>query len=344
MAAWAESPYRAIGIYIGGENSACSQPNLTASWVSAQTAAGWHLIPTYVGLQAPTSACSSCAKLSASRATAQGEGGGRRGRRGGRGGDGPGQPDLLRHGGLLADRQRHRRRRSPSSRPGPKSCTRSATSPASTAAAPPGSPTSPTRSAPATSCPTTSGSPTGTARQNTIDPVPPGSGWTHHQRIHQYRGGHNETYGGATINIDNNYVDGGDGRRRHASATTNDDPVGSLDLAGSPRAGPGAGQGLGLRPERARPNRWRSASSSAAGEGAPGRRNLRTRPVANQARADVAAKFPASGPNHGFDLIFPTSSRGRSRSASTRSTSARRQTACSAARRRRSRSRSPSPA
>src|SRR4029078_13673265 len=37
-----------------------------------QTAAGWHLIPTYVGLQAPTSACSSCAKLSSSQATAQG--------------------------------------------------------------------------------------------------------------------------------------------------------------------------------------------------------------------------------------------------------------------------------
>ena len=38
--------------------AACSQPNLTASWVAAQTEAGWHLIPTYVGLQAPTSACS----------------------------------------------------------------------------------------------------------------------------------------------------------------------------------------------------------------------------------------------------------------------------------------------
>ncbi|HVV91324.1 MAG TPA: hypothetical protein VHB53_12585, partial [Solirubrobacterales bacterium] len=37
MAAWAESPFRAVGIYIGGENSACSQPNLSSSWVSAQT-------------------------------------------------------------------------------------------------------------------------------------------------------------------------------------------------------------------------------------------------------------------------------------------------------------------
>ena len=34
MSAWAGSPYRAIGVYIGGLNRGCSQPNLTASWVS----------------------------------------------------------------------------------------------------------------------------------------------------------------------------------------------------------------------------------------------------------------------------------------------------------------------
>jgi hypothetical protein len=32
--------------------------------------------------------------------------------------------------------------------------------------------------------------------------------WTFHQRIRQYRGGHNETYAGLTINIDTNAVDG----------------------------------------------------------------------------------------------------------------------------------------
>jgi hypothetical protein len=36
-------------------------------------------------------------------------------------------------------------------------------------------------------------------------------GWMPHQRVHQYRGGHNETYGGVTINIDNNWVDLGGG-------------------------------------------------------------------------------------------------------------------------------------
>ncbi|MGN6253535.1 MAG: glycoside hydrolase domain-containing protein, partial [Solirubrobacterales bacterium] len=59
MTAWKSSPYRAVGVYIGGVNRACSQPNLTPEWVAEQTEAGWHLIPTYVGPQAPTSSCSS---------------------------------------------------------------------------------------------------------------------------------------------------------------------------------------------------------------------------------------------------------------------------------------------
>src|SRR6476469_9214048 len=36
-------------------------------------------------------------------------------------------------------------------------------------------------------------------------------GWAPRQRVHQYRGGHNETYGGVTINIDNNWLDLGRG-------------------------------------------------------------------------------------------------------------------------------------
>ncbi len=112
MSAWAGSPYRAIGVYIGGLNRGCSQPNLTASWVAEQTAADWSLIPTYVGLQAPTSSCSSCAKLSTSTSTATSQGteaandavaqaADRRDRRR--------QPDLLRHGELLAHFERQQR-------------------------------------------------------------------------------------------------------------------------------------------------------------------------------------------------------------------------------------------
>ncbi|MFD7642296.1 glycoside hydrolase domain-containing protein, partial [Kitasatospora sp. NPDC059795] len=54
MAGWmADSPYRAVGIYIGGSKRGCPQPNLTPGWVSQQAAAGWHFMPLYVGLQAP---------------------------------------------------------------------------------------------------------------------------------------------------------------------------------------------------------------------------------------------------------------------------------------------------
>lgn len=54
MQVWRNSsPYRAVGIYIGGRNRACVGGNLTPDWVSGVTAQGWGLIPVYVGLQAP---------------------------------------------------------------------------------------------------------------------------------------------------------------------------------------------------------------------------------------------------------------------------------------------------
>ncbi|HET9170955.1 MAG TPA: glycoside hydrolase domain-containing protein [Actinospica sp.] len=71
MNAWrSSSPYGAIGIYLGGVNMGCSQPNLTADWVSAQAAAGWRFFPIYVGPQAPGSSCGSCSVITS--ATAQG--------------------------------------------------------------------------------------------------------------------------------------------------------------------------------------------------------------------------------------------------------------------------------
>ena len=70
MSAWSVSPYRAVGVYVGGQDMACAQTNLTASWVATQIAAGWQLIPTYVGLQAPTNSCG-CSGLTPSKAVAQ---------------------------------------------------------------------------------------------------------------------------------------------------------------------------------------------------------------------------------------------------------------------------------
>lgn len=54
LSAWyASSPYKAVNMYIGGASRGCAQPNLNAAWVSGAVAQGWVLIPTYVGLQAP---------------------------------------------------------------------------------------------------------------------------------------------------------------------------------------------------------------------------------------------------------------------------------------------------
>jgi uncharacterized protein YraI len=53
ITAWAASPYRALGVYIGGIDRSCSQPQLTAPWAGAVTGQGWRLIPIYKGLQAP---------------------------------------------------------------------------------------------------------------------------------------------------------------------------------------------------------------------------------------------------------------------------------------------------
>lgn len=51
MNAWRDSPYGAVGIYIGGTNRGCRQDNLTADWVKAQYENDWRFFPIYVGPQ-----------------------------------------------------------------------------------------------------------------------------------------------------------------------------------------------------------------------------------------------------------------------------------------------------
>jgi hypothetical protein len=208
MAAWASSPYRAIGVYVGGANRACSQPNLTSTWVGNQVDAGWHLIPTYVGLQAPTSACSSCAKLSANRATAQGTEAAEDAVADAQSiGMGPGSP-------IYFDMEAY---------------TRSSSATAATLTFLSAWTTqlhalgyvSGVYSSGASGIldlgraiggsyllPDNVWSANWNGAQNTIESYLPSTAWASHQRIHQYRGGHNETYGLMTINLDNNYVDG----------------------------------------------------------------------------------------------------------------------------------------
>ncbi|MEV8533084.1 DUF1906 domain-containing protein [Streptomyces sp. NPDC051211] len=68
---WEQSPFRAVGIYIGGPARACAQPKLTADWVRRQAATGWHLMPIWVGPQ-PWRNASTGLSTNPSTATEQG--------------------------------------------------------------------------------------------------------------------------------------------------------------------------------------------------------------------------------------------------------------------------------
>src|ERR1700742_2942932 len=53
MDAWRTSPYRAVAIYMSGENRGCKQNNLSPDWVVRVSSWGGRLLPIDLGLQAP---------------------------------------------------------------------------------------------------------------------------------------------------------------------------------------------------------------------------------------------------------------------------------------------------
>lgn len=75
MSKWrASSPYQSVGVYIGGANRACAQPNLTKTWVNTVWTQGWKLLPIWVGPQAPCTTLSRVTKLPAGASEALAEG------------------------------------------------------------------------------------------------------------------------------------------------------------------------------------------------------------------------------------------------------------------------------
>jgi hypothetical protein len=207
LQAWAASPYRAVGIYIGGTNRACAQPNLTPQWVQDTTALGWSLLPLYVGLQAPCSSQRGLAKLSTTLATAASQG-----REAAD--DAVAKAQAL---GILAgnpiwfDMEGYK--------VGNTACSDAVRSFVSAWG---------DELRAVGYVPGVYGSAASTIRDVSTLDTPPDlawianwngvqgvfgdryvsdSIWANHQRIHQYKGGHNETYGGVTINIDSNIVD-----------------------------------------------------------------------------------------------------------------------------------------
>ncbi|MCB8954149.1 MAG: DUF1906 domain-containing protein [Ardenticatenales bacterium] len=69
---WNSSPYYEINLYIGGSARACANSGLNAAWVSTVSNQGWNFIPTWVGPQAPCSGFSS--RFSSDPATAYSQG------------------------------------------------------------------------------------------------------------------------------------------------------------------------------------------------------------------------------------------------------------------------------
>jgi hypothetical protein len=199
MSAWkASSPYGAVGIYIGGADMACAQPNLTAGWVAQQAAAGWHFLPTYVGPQAefgeikPATAASqgvTAAQDAVTQAAALGFG--------------PGTPVYYdmeaypagQESSALAflsawTTQLHAE--------GYKSGVYSSSSSGvSDLVAQAGT----------VALPDVIWDAWWNGAANTADPQIPAADWAVHQRAHQFSGNVNETYRGDTINVDQDYLD-----------------------------------------------------------------------------------------------------------------------------------------
>jgi len=309
MSAWGASPYRAIGVYIGGGNRGCSQPNLTASWVRAQIAAGWNLIPTYVGLQAPTSSCSSCAKLTPGSASLQGGAAAQDAVNDARlVGIGEGSP-------IYFDMESYARTSSASSA----TLTFLAAWTKRVRALGYESGVYSSSASGIADLVSRLGSPytqpdhlwfaNWTGRATATDPYIPASAWDDHQRIHQYRGGHNETWGGATINIDNNYVEGGTAGDGVAPST--DDPKGSFDSVSSPAPGQVRVTGWAFDPNA--PRKQVSLRAYLGGKRGPAATRHELGPVAFQERADLLATYPRAGAPHGFDTSFPVVGSGRQR-------------------------------
>jgi hypothetical protein len=75
LQAWkANSPYGAVNLYIGGVSRACSNRGLTAGYVSQAGQQGWRFIPTWVGLQAPCTGYSHRMSWDPGKAYGQGAG------------------------------------------------------------------------------------------------------------------------------------------------------------------------------------------------------------------------------------------------------------------------------
>lgn len=186
---------------------ACAQPNLTPSWLSAESAAGWHFIPTYVGLQAPHNGCG-CAAISPSQASLEGAAAASDAVvQAGAVGIGPGNP-------IYFDMEGYARGGANTS--AVLSFLSAWTSKLHAARYLSGvysnadSGISDLVAARGTSIsePDDIWIAEWNGERSAASGYVPSGDWSNHHRLHQYEGGHDETYGGVRINVDSNYLDG----------------------------------------------------------------------------------------------------------------------------------------
>jgi len=207
--AWLTSPYRAVGIYIGGVNRTCPNLALTSGWIASVLTDGWSLIPTYVGLQPPCVTNSRRAHFTAANAQAQG---------GVAGADAIAAATAL---GLPSGSPLYLDLEAYATHD--PACTQAALRFVSAwvdalhargyVAGVYGSAGSVMRDlqqlASTPSSPDDIWIGNWDGRETVFgDPYVSDTLWANHQRLHQYRGGHRETFGGVTINIDSDYLDG----------------------------------------------------------------------------------------------------------------------------------------
>jgi hypothetical protein len=197
MSAWrSSSSYAAIGIYIGGSDRACAQPNLTSGWVSKQAAAGWHFFPLYVGPEAslgqitsPSSQGIASANDAANQAASLGFSSG---------------------SVLYYDMEAYASSQSSAALGFMSAWTRELHARgylSGVYSSDSSGITDLVSNFGKYTMPDVIDDADWNGEANTSLPAVPARYWANHQRIHQYSGGVNQTYGGVTINIDQDYLD-----------------------------------------------------------------------------------------------------------------------------------------
>jgi hypothetical protein len=206
LKAWSASPYKALNLYIGGVNEGCPQ-HMTASWVRSATSLGWALIPTYVGLQAPNPECP-CYSIIPSKATAEGEAAAAQ------------AVGELKKMGVPAGNVVYDDMEGYTTGPPNTPAVMNFLSGWTRKLHAEGYVSGVYAGAATGISDLVSRYGTGYAEPDDIwiadwngqrtvsDPHVPAADWSNHQRLHQYSGGVDKTYGGVTINIDGDFCDG----------------------------------------------------------------------------------------------------------------------------------------